>query len=79
MFSGAGRAKTLKANLLAADYETFVGALYHRQRHSHQAVCTAAACTGKMRMALALGAVMGQFVMSRSFGDESFMNQPDFQ
>ena len=58
-FSRALRAKAFEANLLSADDKSFVRALCHRQRYTFQAGSVAALRTGKMGMALALGAVMG--------------------
>jgi hypothetical protein len=55
----AGRAQALEVNLLVVNNKTSVGTFGHRQGHFHQAVSAAAACTGKVRMALTLGTVIG--------------------
>jgi len=59
VFLSARRAQAFETDLLAVDNKALVGALSHRQRYFRQAVCAAAVCTGKMRMTLAFGAVMG--------------------
>ena len=75
----AGRAQTFEPNLLAVDDEAFVWAACHRERYFRQAGRVAAVCTGKMRMALALGAMVGQFEMPRSFLHKGPVYQPDPQ
>jgi len=60
------------------DDEAFVRAFGHRQRHFRQAVGVAAARAGEMGMALAFGAMAGQFKMPGSFAHESSVHQPGF-
>ena len=55
----ARRTQTLESDLLALNNKALVWALCHRKRYFRKAVCIAASCTGEMRMALALGAVVG--------------------
>jgi len=61
------------------DDEAFVGAFGHRQRDFGQAVGVPAACAGKMRMALVLGAMVGQLVMPRPFVHKDPVHQADLQ
>jgi len=78
-FSSTGRAEAFEPDLLAADDKAFVRAFYHRQYYPCQAGRLTAARTGKMRMALALSAVMGQFKMPGPFVNKYLMHQPDAQ
>ena len=73
-FLSAGRTQTLETDLLALNNKALVRALCHRQRYFHQAVCIATACTGEVRMTLALGAVVSQFIMDRSFFYKGLMD-----
>lgn len=59
--------------------EAFVGTLGHWQRDVHQAVCLAAARAGEMRVALVLGAIVGQLEMPGALVHESLVHKPDFQ
>jgi hypothetical protein len=78
-FLSTVRAETFEPNLLAANDKAFVRAFCHRQQYLSQAGRIAAARTGKMRMALALGAVVGQFEMPGPLINKDLMHQPNTQ
>lgn len=79
VFSSAGRAKAFKSDLLPMNDEALIRAFCHRHRYSRHAVRAATARAGKMRMALVLGAVVGQFKMPCTSIHKCLVHQPDAQ
>ena len=64
------RTQPFKPDLLVVKDKAVVGAFGHRQRDIGQAVSITAVGAGEVRVALFLGAVVGQFIMPGSITDK---------
>jgi hypothetical protein len=64
---------------LAVDDETFARTLSQRKIYIRKTIRITAIRTGKMRMALTLGAVMGQLEMPRPLVKERLMHKTRFE
>jgi hypothetical protein len=73
--AAAPRAQSLKPNLLAMNHKTLLQTFDNRNRQSHKAAYYTASFTGKVRVALAFSAFVGQFEMPCSFVHKGLMYQ----
>lgn len=75
----AFRAKAFELYALVTDNKTLVRAFYHRNRNLCQTVCVPTIHTGKMRVALVLGAIVCQFEMPGPFLQKCLMDNAGSQ
>jgi hypothetical protein len=74
LFRAALRTQPFELHSLVSDYKTLMRAFRHWQRYIRHTTRPAAACAGKMWMALFRGAVMGRLEIPASILQKNLMH-----